>query len=84
MNIALIAAAMSSAALRYVRRVLEAEMLEAVEQGVTMTQSHVGKLEMLSAIGMELYKRGALLPPPSSFDTCMEDGVRYSMQVRVF
>jgi hypothetical protein len=70
--------------LRQARRSLEAELMAACAAGVKGTQAHAGQLEMLAAIGAELDARSALVPPPPFVDTCLEDGLRYSMQVRVF
>ena len=74
----------TSSELRHVRRTIEAELIAAAKAGTRFTQTHVGQLEMLEACGQELLARGALLPPPPFVDTCIEDGIRYSMQVRVF
>ena len=72
--------------LRHVRRTVEAEMLAAVGRGETMTQAHVGQLEMLGAVGEVLFERNALREPyrPPYIDTCWVDGVRLSFQIRVF
>jgi hypothetical protein len=74
-----------SADLRHIRRTIEAEMIKQLTvDKVRATQAHVGQLEMLQAVGEELAARNALLPPPPFVDTCIEDDIRYSMQVRVY
>lgn len=75
---------MGSRDLQHVRRTLERELADAMAAGETGTQAHAGKLEMLAACGAELDRRGHLLPPPAFRDVCVEDGIRYPMQVRVF
>lgn len=70
--------------LRHVRKTIEFEMLEAVKAGVKFTQAHLGQLELLQAVGEELYNRNALLNPPPFVDICHEDGIRYAITVRVF
>ena len=80
-----VAARMETHTLRHVCKTLEAEMLALIQGGLTRgTQAHVGMLEMMQACGAELDARGALLPPPPFVDVCVEDGIRYSMQVRVW
>lgn len=74
----------SDTQLRHIRRTLESEMLAAVKSGVTPTQAHVGQLELLQAVGEELYNRGALLPPPPFVDVCHENGIRHGITVRVW
>lgn len=69
--------------LQHARRVLEAEAIAWCSTGVN-TQALVGKIELMTAIGAELDARGELLPEAAYRDVCMEDGIRYSMQVRVF
>ena len=69
--------------LQHARRALEAEAIDWCMAGVN-TQAMVGKIELLTAIGSELDARGALLPDVAYRDVCAEDGIRYSMQVRVF
>jgi hypothetical protein len=59
-----VAAGMDSYTLRHVRRTIEAEMLAAVAAGVSMTQAHIGQIELMTAAGSELYRRGELLDPP--------------------
>lgn len=70
--------------LRQIRSAIESEMLEAARSGVVMTQTHVGQLEMLQAVGEELYVRNELTPPPPFVDIAHENGVRLSFAVRVF
>lgn len=70
--------------LRHVRRTVEAEMLAAVAREEEMTQAHIGQIELITAIGAELSKRGELMEPPPYFDTCWVDGHRLSFQIRVF
>ena len=70
--------------LQHVRRTLEAEGIAACERGEVGTQAHVGRLELLGAVGAELDRRGHLLPLPPFVDVCHEDGIRMAVTVRVF
>ena len=80
-----VAKTLGSYTLRHIRRTLEAEMLASVAANETGTQMHVGKLEMLAAVGAELDARGELLDPPPFMETDLEDGrIRLSYSVRVF
>lgn len=83
-NLPAIVAKYSSGELQHIMRTLNAELEADMLAGVKGTQQHAGKLEMLAAMGAELSKRKAPRFHPSYFDTCMEDGIRYSIQVRVF
>jgi hypothetical protein len=73
----------STLQLQQVRRALELEALAWCQSGAN-SQALLGKIELLTAVGAELDLRSALQPSPLYVDTCMEDGVRHQMQVRVF
>jgi hypothetical protein len=79
-----IVATKSSRELQHLRRTLEAELLADIKAAVQATQAHAGKLEMLTAVGAELNKRGHLLPFPAWQETDLEDGHRLSFSIRVF
>ncbi len=66
------------------RRRLEAELLAEFSTPKKGTTAHVRKIAVLTAAGAELSRRDALIPKPTTFDTCWVDGVRLSFQVRVF
>lgn len=80
---ALVAKKMTSAALRHVREATETEAIARVNTGESSI-AVLGLIELATACGLELDARGDRMPAPPYFDTCMEDGIRYSMQVRVF
>lgn len=86
--IAEVVARYSSSDLRHVRRTLEAELLEHCASGAPSTQAHVGKLEILSAVGAELDHRGALFPPPAWVETNTvseyDATARLSFAIRVY
>jgi hypothetical protein len=77
---------MGSYTLRHIRRTLEAELLADVAADVKFTQAHVGKLEMMEAAGAELYSRpgNELVPPAPWIATNTEDGIRYSITMKVY
>lgn len=79
-----VVAAYDSRTLQHLRRTLELEMTQACDAGVRGTQSHVGQLEMLTAIGAELDTRGHLAPLPAFVDLNHEDGIRFSITVRIY
>lgn len=79
-----VASAAESHVLRHVRRALESELIAFCATGQRGTQAHVGRLELLAAVGAELDHRSALHEPPPYVDLCVENGVRLSFQIRVF
>jgi hypothetical protein len=82
-NVISVCARTSSWKLAHVRDSLERELHVAMSQGVNGTQAHVGMLEMLQACSDELDRRAYVSPPPFR-DISHEDGIRYSITVRVF
>jgi hypothetical protein len=79
----MVAKKMNSAALRHVRATTEAEAIARCNAGESSI-AILGLIELATACGEELDARGDRLPAPPYFDTCMEDGIRYSVQIRVF
>lgn len=66
--------------LRHIRRVCEERAIELLTT-TNSTHAALGMIEIATACGEELYERSKRV---HYVDTCVEDGIRYSMQVRVF
>lgn len=70
--------------LRYLRDKLEAELLADMAAGVQGNQTHLGKLEMLRAIGEVLDERNALNTPPATVLVWYEDNCKLQRPITVF
>jgi hypothetical protein len=82
-NTTTVAKKMNSAALRHVRATTEAEAIARIAAGESSI-AILGLIELATACGLELDARGDRLPPPPWVETNMEDGIRYSVTMRVF
>lgn len=80
---------MTTFALFTVARSLNAELMARFADSTNGTLADMGRIEMAQACTDELVSRGYLRGYKADgsdlpFTTCVEDGIRYSMQVRVF
>lgn len=82
-NAANVAKKLGTLTIQHIRRTCEAEAIARAYAGESST-AILGLIELATACGNELDDRGHLLAQPAYFDTCIEDGIRYPMQVRVW